>query len=63
MRENLFSGIVDLIASGEINKNIEVVTVNEKRESITILFEEQANLIPLDNPGQTLPPIPMMFCQ
>ncbi len=46
MRENLYSGIVDLIAPGEISRNFEIVTINEKRESITILFEEKANLIP-----------------
>ncbi len=46
MRENLYSGIVDLIALGEISKNFEIVTLNEKRGSIIILFEEKANLIP-----------------
>ncbi len=46
MRENLYSGIVDLIAPGEISKNFEIVTINEKGESIIILFEEKANLIP-----------------
>ncbi len=46
MRENLYSGIVDLIAPGEISKNFEIGTRNEKRESIMILFEEKANLIP-----------------
>ncbi len=46
MREKLLAEIIELLDPGEINKNIEVVTVNEKRESITILFEEQANLIP-----------------
>ncbi len=46
MRETLYSGIVDLIDPGEISKNFEFVTINEKKESITILFEEKANLIP-----------------
>ncbi len=46
MRENLYSGIVDLIAPGEISKKFKVVTINEKRGSISILFEEKANLIP-----------------
>lgn len=46
MREKLYSGIIDLIAPGEISKNFEIVTINEKRESITIVFEEKANLIP-----------------
>ncbi len=46
MRENLYSSIVDLIAPGEMSKNFEIGTINEKRESITMLFEEKANLIP-----------------
>ncbi len=46
MRENLYSGIVDVIAPEEISKNFEIVTINEKWESITILFEEKGNLIP-----------------
>ncbi len=46
MKEKLFAEIFELLAPGEINKNFEVVTVNEKKESITITFEEMTNLIP-----------------
>ncbi len=46
MKEKLLPEIIELLAPGEINKNFEVVTVNEKKESITITFEEMANLIP-----------------
>ncbi len=46
MRQNFYSGIVNLIDPGEINKNFEIVTINKKRESITILFKEKSNLIP-----------------
>ncbi len=46
MKEKLLVEIIERLASGEINKNFEVVTVNEKKESITITFEEMANLIP-----------------
>jgi len=46
MREKLYLDIVGLIAPGEISKNFEIVLINEKRESITIVFEEKANLIP-----------------
>ncbi len=46
MMEKLPAEIIELLAPGEINKNFEVVTVNEKKESITITFEEMGNLIP-----------------
>ncbi|OQX78093.1 MAG: hypothetical protein B6D64_07330 [Bacteroidetes bacterium 4484_276] len=46
MREKLYSDIVGLIAPGEISKYFEIVTINEKRESVSILFEEKATLIP-----------------
>ncbi len=46
MRETIYSGIVDSIAPGEISKYIEIVSINEKKESITILFGEKTNLIP-----------------
>ncbi len=46
MKEKLLAEIIELLAPGEINKNFEVVTVNVKKESITISFEEMANLIP-----------------
>ncbi len=46
MKEKLLTEIIELLAPGVINKNFEVVTVNEKKESITITFEEMANLIP-----------------
>ncbi len=31
MKEKLFAEIIELLASGEINKNFEVITVNEKK--------------------------------
>ncbi len=46
MKEKLLAEIIKLLAPEEINKNLEVVTVNEKKESITITFEEMPNLIP-----------------
>ncbi len=46
MKEKLPGEIIELLAPGEINKNFGVVTVNEEKESITITFEEMANLIP-----------------
>ncbi len=46
MKEKLLAEIIELLTPGEINKNFEVVTVNEKKESITITFEEMANPIP-----------------
>ncbi len=46
MKEKLLAEIIELLAPEEINKNFEVVTVNEKKGSITITFEEMANLIP-----------------
>ncbi len=44
--EKLLAEITELLAPGEINKNFEVVTVNEKKESITITFVEMANRTP-----------------
>ncbi len=46
MKEKLLAEISELLAPGEITKNFEVVTINKKKESITITFEEMANLIP-----------------
>ncbi len=46
MKEKLLAEIIELLTPGEINKNFEVVTVNEKKDSITITFEERVNLIP-----------------
>ncbi len=46
MKEKLLADIFELLALGEINKNFEVVTVNKKKRSIIITFEEMANLIP-----------------
>ncbi len=46
MKEKLLTEMIELLAPGEINKNFEVVTVNEKKESIIITFEEMGNLIP-----------------
>ncbi len=46
MKEKLLAEIIELLAPGEINKNFEMVTVNAKKESITITFEEMANPIP-----------------
>ncbi len=45
MKEKLLPEIIELLAPGEINENFEVVTVKEKKKSITITFEEMANLI------------------
>ncbi len=36
MKEKLLTEIIELLAPGEINKNFEVITVKEKKESITI---------------------------
>ncbi|MCP4141556.1 MAG: hypothetical protein GY755_14945 [Chloroflexi bacterium] len=46
MKGKLRTEIIELLAPGEININFVMVTVNEKKESITIIFEEMANLIP-----------------
>ncbi len=46
MKEKLLAEIIELLAPGEINNNFEVVTVNEKMESITITFEKMTNLMP-----------------
>ncbi len=34
MKEKLLAEIIEILAPGEINKNFEVVTVNEKKESL-----------------------------
>ncbi len=46
MKEKFLTEIIELLAPKEINNNFEVVTVNEKKESITITFEDMANPIP-----------------
>ncbi|MCP4160884.1 MAG: hypothetical protein GY760_12500 [Deltaproteobacteria bacterium] len=46
MKEKLLAEIIELLAPGEINNNFEVVTVDGKKESITITLEEMGNLIP-----------------
>ncbi|MCD4807930.1 MAG: hypothetical protein K8R13_10275 [Methanococcoides sp.] len=48
MKEELLAEIIGLIAPGEISKNFEVMSVKEKKDSITIVFEERGNLIPQD---------------
>ncbi len=52
MKEKLLAEIIELSAPGEINKNFEVVTVRKKKESITMTFEEMANLIPQGRKGK-----------
>ncbi len=42
MKEKLLAEIIKLLAPGEMNKNFEMVTVNEKKECITITFVEMA---------------------
>jgi len=46
MKEELLSGIIELIAPGEISKNFELDSIQEKRDSIIIIFEEKKDLIP-----------------
>ncbi len=46
MKEKRLAEVIEQLAPGEINKNFEVVTINEKKESKTITFEKIANLIP-----------------
>ncbi|MCD4697979.1 MAG: hypothetical protein K8S16_17280 [Bacteroidales bacterium] len=52
MKEELLAEIIGLIAPGEISKNFEVMSVKEKKDSITIVFEERGNLIPQDLKGK-----------
>jgi len=55
MKEALLSEIIELIAPGEISKNFEVVSIEEKNDSILIIFEEKKDLIPKELEGkQTL---------
>lgn len=46
MKEELISGILELIAPGKISKNFEVTSITEEQNSITITFEEKKELVP-----------------
>jgi len=52
MKENLYYGLVDLIAPKEINKYFEISTITETKERITIVFEEKPDLIPKELEGK-----------
>jgi len=52
MKEELLAGIIELIAPGVISKNFEVTSIIEKRESITIVFEEKIDLVPKELKGK-----------
>lgn len=52
MKEELFSGIIELIAPGEISKHFEVVSIEEKNDTILIIFEEKKDLIPKELSGK-----------
>ncbi len=52
MKEELYSGIVDLIAPGEISENFEMVSIKEKKDSVTIVFEEKDSFVPRELHGK-----------
>ncbi len=52
MKEELLAGIIGLIAPGIISKNFEVTSIIEKRETITIVFEEKTDLVPKELKGK-----------
>ena len=52
MKEELLAGIIELIAPGVISKNFEVTSIIEKRDTITIVFEEKIDLIPKELKGK-----------
>ena len=52
MKEELIYSIIELIAPGEISKNFDIVFINEKSNSITIIFEEKNYLIPKELKGK-----------
>ena len=52
MKEALLTDIVGLIAPGEISKNFEVVSTQEKKDCIFIVFEEKKELIPKELKGK-----------
>jgi hypothetical protein len=52
MKEELLAGILELIAPGVISKNFEVTSIIEKRDTITIVFEEKTDLIPKELEGK-----------
>lgn len=52
MKEELFSGIIELIAPGAISKHFEVVSIEEQKDSIFIVFEENKDLIPKELSGK-----------
>ena len=52
MKEELLSDIIELIAPGIISKNFEVTSIIEKRDTITIVFEEKTDLVPKELKGK-----------
>jgi hypothetical protein len=52
MKEELLAGIIELIAPGVISKNFEVTSIIEKRDTITIVFEEKTDLVPKELEGK-----------
>jgi hypothetical protein len=52
MKEELLAGIIELIAPGVISKNFEMTSIVEKRETITIVFEEKTDLVPKELEGK-----------
>lgn len=52
MKEELYSGIIELIAPGEISKHFEVASIEEQKDSIFIIFEEKKDLIPKELSGK-----------
>ncbi len=52
MKEELLAGIIGLIAPGVISKNFEVTSIIEKRDTITIVFEEKTDLVPKELEGK-----------
>jgi len=52
MKEELVRSVIELIAPGVISKNFEVASIVEKKDTITIGFEEKTNLIPKELEGK-----------
>jgi hypothetical protein len=52
MKEELFSGIIELIAPGKISKHFDAVSTEEQKDSIFIIFEEKKDLIPKELSGK-----------
>ena len=52
MEDSLYKKLIELIAPEEVNKYFKITSINEKKNSITITFEEKEELIPKELNGK-----------